>query len=88
VQGDKKKIGVGRKISYDKNTEENILNFAMKLRETEDNMKIPAVKNKAVEFMAGRLDKFKASDGWYKKFSIRNMFNLNNKYQLPKYMPE
>lgn len=87
MQGDKKKIGVGRKVSYGKYIEESILMYAMRLRESDDGVRIPLVKSRAVELM-GSYSSFKASDGWYKKFSIRNWFNLHNKYQLPKYLPE
>ena len=43
-----------------------------------------ALKSKAMESMAGKFPKFRASDGWYKKFCIRNGLNMRDKFAAPR----
>ena len=59
----------------------------MKLRESEYEVKVPNIKQKAMELLITSKE-FKASDGWYRKFITRNNFTLKNKYQAPYNIPE
>jgi len=86
-QGDKKKIGVGRKITYGIDKEQEILSFALKSRENEDKiLTMRELKEKAKEII-GESEFFKASDGWAKKFCCRNSFIISDKFNIPKIIP-
>lgn len=86
-QGSKKKIGVGRKLSYGKEVEEEILLFGLRARESEGGLVMSEVKGKAMEMIEDRHGKFKASDGWYKKFCCRNKLNMKDKFDPPIAIP-
>ena len=59
----------------------------MKLRENEDGIGMGAIKRKAMEYLNGKSTSFKASDGWYKKFCLRNQLNMKDKYSIPLVVP-
>lgn len=92
VQGDKKKIGVGRKITYDMHLEEQLLSYAMVTRESDGGLSIKKLKQKAIDMIKkGNMtpsEKFKGSDGWAKKFCKRNLFDINDKFNCPRYFPK
>ena len=85
-QGEKLKVGVGRKITYGKEKEDEILNLAMAAREARD---VPFTI-RDLKLIAKKVigENFKASDGWAKKFCSRNSFNLSDKFNAPKIVPK
>eukprot|EP01022_Parablepharisma_sp_SALTPOND_P035452 TRINITY_DN9541_c0_g1_i1.p2 TRINITY_DN9541_c0_g1~~TRINITY_DN9541_c0_g1_i1.p2 ORF type:complete len:280 (+),score=33.11 TRINITY_DN9541_c0_g1_i1:87-926(+) len=91
VQGEKLKIGVGRKITYNLLLEEDLLLYGMIQREKPEGITIKQLKEKAMDMISqcGTKSKiFKASDGWAKKFCKRNLFDPNNIFASPKYFPK
>ena len=85
--GNVKKIGVGRKITYDEELEVDIIEKAMAIRECEDKVKISNIKKEALTLVHEKDRNFKGSDGWYKKFARRNNFQVDDKYQIPNSIP-
>lgn len=61
-------------------------------RESEGGLSIKQLKQKAIDMITENNitpnDKFKGSDGWAKKFCKRNLFDINNKFNCPKYFPK
>eukprot|EP00826_Nyctotherus_ovalis_P045266 TRINITY_DN498_c0_g1_i3.p2 TRINITY_DN498_c0_g1~~TRINITY_DN498_c0_g1_i3.p2 ORF type:complete len:249 (+),score=75.87 TRINITY_DN498_c0_g1_i3:137-883(+) len=82
-QGEKLKVGVGRKITYGKEKEEAILTLALVARE-EKPFTIRDLKQVAKNIIG---DNFKASDGWAKKFCSRNSLSLTDRFGRPKNIP-
>jgi len=85
--GTKLKVGVGRKVTYGQEVEEEILIQALKLRESEGGMGVQSVKKKAIEIIKDKHTKFKGSEGWYKKFCHRNELHPKDKFDPPKSIP-
>jgi len=83
-QGEKLKIGVGRKITYGKEKEEEVLTLALCAREENKSFTIRDLKSIAKGIIG---DNFKASDGWAKKFCSRNNFAMGDKFSQPKTIP-
>lgn len=85
--GPKRKIGVGRKISYGNNSDSQILKIALELRENEIPQKLQTLKKMTVDALRPTFPNFKASDGWYKKFSTRFAFDFWDKFNTPIFIP-
>jgi hypothetical protein len=83
-QGEKLKVGVGRKITYGKEKEEEILTLALIAREEDKPFTIRNLKSIAKTIIG---DNFKASDGWAKKFCSRNKLVMGDKFSQPKTLP-
>ena len=92
AQGDKRKLGVGRKITYERQVEEQILAYAMVARESPTRLSIHDLKLQAIQIVQANVPHprtpFKGSDGWAKKFCKRNQFDTKNVFNCPKFLPK
>ena len=77
---------MGRKITYAKAKEEELLEYAMVAREEDGQFTLKRLKEKAREIIDDN-EEFKGSDGWAKKFCARNALDLANRFNLPKTIP-
>ena len=85
------KLGVGRKITYSMDKEEKVLLYAMITRESDEQLTLKNLKEKALEIIADsdtRSNPFKGSDGWAKKFCVRNELDFSDKFSVPKKIPK
>ena len=85
--GTRKKIGVGRKISYPQEIEEKIMEAAIKERESDGKISIKSLKELAnIYIKQTKSLNFKGSDGWVKKFIKRNNLELDS-LSCPRFIP-
>lgn len=84
--GDKRKTGVGRKISYEFGFEEKILEYALAERENDSGLTFKMLKDKALEILGQSKptkNTFKASHSWAKKFCKRNNLEVGTVWWAP-----
>ena len=54
-------------------------------RDSDEGLTLNKLKNKARILIKNN---FKASDGWAKKFIVRNNFNIKDKLSYPRFIPK
>ena len=89
----KRKIGVGRKLSYERDCDNKILYEAiLKREEDKTSFTLNTIKNcgkNVIESWNNRVQSdFKGSDGWAKKFCQRHEFKMHDKFACPKNIPQ
>ena len=82
------KKGQGRKVSYSMDIEEELVAWILKKRE-ESNLAVSTkmIRVKALSLIKPLLPNFKASDGWLRKFLVRNNLVLRAKTSLAQSLP-
>jgi len=81
----RKKTGVGRKVSYSIENEELLVWYAM-IKRDQGILELKKLKEVALETIGN--NNFMASDGWVRKFLIRNKFNITDRYNVPARFPK
>ncbi len=74
-------------MTYGEEVEERLLTSAMVAREGETPFMNAGLKRLAVEIAGVSIPEFKGSDGWAKKFCVRNGLNVHDKFSLPRRIP-
>ncbi len=92
MQGEKQKIGVGRKITYQFAIEEQLVEYGLVEREKDSGLTFKQLKVQAkalLENSPSSKRPFKASHSWAKKFCRRNKLEVGNLWwAVPKAFPQ
>ena len=80
AKGRGNKKGVGLRLSYSQETEEQLVQWVLEMRDLHLPVSLVQVKEKARLMTQPQVSTFKASDGWVYKFFRRNHFTLKPKH--------
>ena len=87
AKGRGNKKGAGRRLSYSQETEDQLVQWVLEMRDLHLPVSVVQVKEKARQLIQPQVPSFKASDGWAYKFFHRNHFTLRAKTSLSQRLP-